>query len=353
MSDGTVSDPAVPRIERPDFLLHLARLFARVRCTERELDLFGAAATARLAVAFCAPSDTRIVNVYDGTRQGEDFHGRVVLSPDRLAEGPRERPVVIASSRLPADLESIAALIAARGRKPRFLHEVFQVEEPVFSSVLELLPPDMKKHLIARFPGRIWDEAGTHFYDRGQYPADPVLRAEFVARDEAFVGLYADTVASLGVSSALEIGCGMGRHLRRLRTCPGLSRVAGIDPSMKMLKRSGETLVGCADAVRLPFPDRSFDLVFTAGGVLQHLPHEKQLPALREMIRVARRHILLWESGIPSGREAEGYKFHRDWAALAQSTGLSCRRVPVSPEAHPMPETPEQFYFLRIDLGGS
>jgi len=334
----------------PELLSNLVRLCARLRCAFQEIDLYGASNTAHLATAFCTLTGTRIVQVFDEARQGSLFHGIPVLDPSQLSSGPAQRPVLIASSQSPADLRSLADHISSQGRSPRFLHEVFHFEEPVIRPLLELLPPAMKECLIAAFPGPIWDEVGIHFYQQGQFPSEASQRSAAMARDEAFQELFTDTVAALRVKTALEIGCGMGRHLRRLRAHAGVQTVVGIDPACRMLLQSGDRLVIGADAVRLPFGDRRFELVFTAGGVLQHLPPAKQELALKEMQRVAGRYLLLWESGIASGRPAEGLKFDRDWESLLRDRGMRVERLPVPAEANPMPGTPERHYFLKVTL---
>jgi ubiquinone/menaquinone biosynthesis C-methylase UbiE len=74
---------------------------------------------------------------------------------------------------------------------------------------------------------------------------------------------------------ALELGCGTGVFLSRVSGC-GAS-IAGVDLSRDLLARARSavrerrdvTLV-CGNAERLPFPDRSFDVVY-GSSVLHHL----------------------------------------------------------------------------------
>ena len=93
----------------------------------------------------------------------------------------------------------------------------------------------------------------------------------------------------------LEVGSGVegiGTWLRR--------RFVGVDISF-----AGATIAHLdpvrADATRLPFPDRSFDLVACVD-VLQDLPHEVVPDACHEMARVARGAVVVVT---PSGFEAE------------------------------------------------
>jgi ubiquinone/menaquinone biosynthesis C-methylase UbiE len=81
----------------------------------------------------------------------------------------------------------------------------------------------------------------------------------------------------------LEVGCGTGQILRRVRTfAPG---AVGVDLSRGMLAHARERglSVGQASATQLPFPDRSFDLVYS----FKVLPHVPDLSvALDEIMRV-------------------------------------------------------------------
>jgi ubiquinone/menaquinone biosynthesis C-methylase UbiE len=81
----------------------------------------------------------------------------------------------------------------------------------------------------------------------------------------------------------LEVGCGTGLILRRVREFA--PRAIGVDLSGGMLghARARGLTVGQASATQLPFPDRSFDLVYS----FKVLPHVPDLgAALREIVRV-------------------------------------------------------------------
>lgn len=89
----------------------------------------------------------------------------------------------------------------------------------------------------------------------------------------------------------LEVGCGTG-HFTRWLERQGLS-AAGVDLSTSMLdeaRRLGSRGLTRADAVALPFADRSFDLVAMIT-LLEFLDEPER--ALRESVRVARRGLVL------------------------------------------------------------
>jgi SAM-dependent methyltransferase len=97
-----------------------------------------------------------------------------------------------------------------------------------------------------------------------------------------------------GIATALDVGCGDGRITNLLPA--RVPEVTGLDPAegaLRFLRPPVRPALGSAD--RLPFGDRSFDLVLTTE-VIEHLPPDAFERALAEMRRVARRHIIL---GVP------------------------------------------------------
>lgn len=85
----------------------------------------------------------------------------------------------------------------------------------------------------------------------------------------------------------LDVGCGTGNHMARMRE-RGFE-VAGIDGSDKMLEHARSLNPGAeilhADVDAIPFPDRSFDFVLCIE-VLRYLPDSS--PCIREIARVLR-----------------------------------------------------------------
>ena len=90
------------------------------------------------------------------------------------------------------------------------------------------------------------------------------------------------------VRSVLDVGCGDGRISNRIQDSCG---VVSLDLSLAALYAAGGACV-CASASRLPFPDKSFDLV-CATEVLEHLADEVYTAALSELLRVSRRYVLI------------------------------------------------------------
>lgn len=101
-----------------------------------------------------------------------------------------------------------------------------------------------------------------------------------------------ETVTHLppGCMNALDVGCGIGRLLSRLkRRCA----CAGADISFGALRRSQMKNV-CVQALiqSLPFASKSFDAVLCTE-VLEHIPEDLFPKAIAELRRVARKYILI------------------------------------------------------------
>ena len=125
-------------------------------------------------------------------------------------------------------------------------------------------------------------------------------------------------------SNVLDVGCGMGRWLRRYRLRSVQS--VGVDPTEGMLREAverGASPVVVGRAQDLPFRSDAFNML-SAVTVIQHLPHQEHLSILQEMARVTRPggHLLLLELI----RGDAPHIFPRtpsDWIATASKAGLS------------------------------
>jgi len=108
-------------------------------------------------------------------------------------------------------------------------------------------------------------------------------------------------VKDINPESILEIGCGFGRNIKFLLN-EGIDpkKILGLDISRKMLRNArkhiGNKDVSLihSDVKQLPFKDSSFDLVLVHG-VLMHVEPQKIEKVIREIKRVAGKHILLVE----------------------------------------------------------
>ena len=175
---------------------------------------------------------------------------------------------------------------------------------------------------------RYWQEHGLEWL--GEYDRRKKLQIGYHLQEL----MLADYMRHSGPALVLEYGCGTGRHLKYLRNVPGLE-VFGYDQSPTML--SGlrqwadpawlrEHVVLGSPRARLPYPDRCYDIVFTAE-VLVHVRPEDVAVVLNELIRVARWQILHWEPapGYPLVAEAHDGCWYHDLEDAYRLLGYSCQ----------------------------
>lgn len=110
--------------------------------------------------------------------------------------------------------------------------------------------------------------------------------------DGRWVPVARDIVAHFGLRPGhrvLDVGCAKGFLVKDLMAvCPGLE-VFGLDISEYALKHCEPEVVGrlhLGSAVRLPFPDRSFDAVISIN-TLHNLERPDVIRALREIERLS------------------------------------------------------------------
>ncbi len=146
--------------------------------------------------------------------------------------------------------------------------------------------PGWKRRLVYADPRAYWTHRGGPDFFREQ--------EDHPARSERSAWL-ADRIASYGPSSILEVGCGYGKQLGLLRERLPHIPLVGIDFSPTQLAEASRYLgraegvgLALATGLRLPFPDRSFDLVLTSAVILHNPPPEAE-QIRREVIRVTRR----------------------------------------------------------------
>lgn len=108
-----------------------------------------------------------------------------------------------------------------------------------------------------------------------------------LAMNERFVG---DLDRSLSI---LEVGCNAGNQLLCLHEM-GFTRLSGLELQSDALTQARARVPSAGlkqgSAFELPYPDMSFDLVFTSG-VLIHIAPTDLPVVLREIHRVSRRYV--------------------------------------------------------------
>jgi ubiquinone/menaquinone biosynthesis C-methylase UbiE len=109
-----------------------------------------------------------------------------------------------------------------------------------------------------------------------------------------FLKTVVATVKPLGVKSILDVGCGEGFTLSRLKREKFFQKLEGID-AVKEAVAAGQKLhpdltFKLGDIYRLAYKDDSFDILLCTE-VLEHLG--RPTDALKELIRVSKKYILV------------------------------------------------------------
>lgn len=117
------------------------------------------------------------------------------------------------------------------------------------------------------------------------------------------IDILIEFVKDLQPENILEVGCNYCRELKYLE---GLGKIYGLDFNKKMIKNAKSYIPnGCfavGSANNIPYADVSFVFVYT-NGLLSHIPPNQIKQAIKEIVRVSKKDILLIEYlGTRSGR---------------------------------------------------
>ena len=128
-------------------------------------------------------------------------------------------------------------------------------------------------------PQRYWDFRWKH---------DLKVETEKEGRQD-YLKAVADIMQRFDCSNILEVGCGEA-YLREL------PNYLGLDFSLEALRKSGLQHFVYADITRkIPLPDKSQDAVLSRA-VLMHVPFNKIDVEVKEICRVAKKVIILFEA---------------------------------------------------------
>ncbi len=186
-------------------------------------------------------------------------------------------------------------------------------------------------HRLLRYrdPRAYWRRRGGEKYFQEQESlSEREMRSRYIAAK----------LGALPYGSVLEIGCGYGKQLKNLKS-DASCRVAGIDWSFEQLQKAKEICAGIrpwlleADAAKLPFRDKSFDLVLTSA-VIMHNPEPQARAILAEIQRVGRR-IAAHNEDTDVTFTRHGYDLGKTYQAMGLKV-LESDRIPLQdvPENH-------------------
>ena len=136
-------------------------------------------------------------------------------------------------------------------------------------------------------------------------------------------------------AAILDVGCAKGFLLHDLRELYPECTVAGVDVSAYAIDHampSVKPFLKVASAEKLPYPDKSFDLVISINSI-HNLPPEGCKQALREIQRVSRGHSYVTIDAWRNEQErqnllkwiltAETYMHVADWKKVFQEAGYT------------------------------
>jgi len=169
---------------------------------------------------------------------------------------------------------------------------------------------------------------GDRKYGYGGFSYQPRFWQPVVPVFQKYYGLTAK-------SSVLDVGCAKGFMLYDfVQLIPGI-KIAGIDISEYAIANAIEDMkpfVKVANAKKLPFPDKSFDLVISVN-TIHNLPLEECKQALREIQRVSRKYSFITVDAYRTPEEKERmdmwnltartYMYVDEWKALFKTVGYT------------------------------
>lgn len=177
---------------------------------------------------------------------------------------------------------------------------------------------DYDKRMAEKSPEviRIAKQFGQQFFDGerkygyGGYKYD--------GRWKSVVARFKDHYHLPDNAAILDIGCGKGFMLHDFKELMPGSTVAGIDVSEYAIENAMPDMkpfLKIASAEKLPYPDKSFDLVISINSI-HNLPPERLKTALKEIGRVSRGHSYITVDAWRNDQEKENlFK----WVLTAES----------------------------------
>ena len=142
--------------------------------------------------------------------------------------------------------------------------------------------------------------------------------------DGRWIPIAEDMVRHFGLKAGqrvLDVGCGKGFLVKDLmKVCPGLE-VFGIDISEYAVLNAEPEVIGrlhVGNAMKLPFPDQSFDAVIAINTV-HNLDRAACIQALREIERVSRGRSYIQ---VDAYRSPEERQIFEDWMLTARTYGM-------------------------------
>ena len=193
-------------------------------------------------------------------------------------------------------------------------------------------PVDERGNLITEEHRNVAKQFGKEFFDGdrlfgyGGYNYHPRFWTATVKR-------FKDHYRLSENCSVLDVGCGKGFMMHDFKQLMPRMTIAGIDISTYAYENALEDMkpfIKIGDAKKLPYPDRSFDLVL-ALNTIHNLPLAECEESLREIVRVSRGNAFVVVDAWRTEEErlrmlkwnltALTYMYVNDWEALFKKVG--------------------------------
>lgn len=164
--------------------------------------------------------------------------------------------------------------------------------------------------LIARNFGQEYFD-GDRKYGYGGYHYNEKFWSKTVSHIKNYYGL-------LDNASILDVGCGKGFMLHDFKVLMPNASVAGLDISNYAYENSMSDIkpyIKVGNAKKLPYPDKSFDLVLGIN-VVHNLELEECKEAIKEIERVSRKNKFIV---IDAWEDDTGRARHNDWVVTCKT----------------------------------
>lgn len=138
-------------------------------------------------------------------------------------------------------------------------------------------------------------------------------------------------------STLLEVGCNCGPNLSNIKIAFDRVKLFGIDASQIAVDFAKEKLpvddIQCGDMAILPWFDKSMDVVLSDAALMYIHPNQIQA-VMRELLRVARSHIVLVERQAQESTLTAAVWAH-NFEQILRDNGVTVEKRKLTPEEWP------------------
>lgn len=153
-----------------------------------------------------------------------------------------------------------------------------------------------------------------------------------------YMNTFVNIVRDYSPRSILEAGVGYGRVIRFLRDkLSFIEYYAGSDISSSQIQTARDLELVLqnnykkihyivADTCKLPYANNKFDLVYTYGS-LMHIPPSSVKDAIRELLRVTKKHLMICEANSEERAKKAKISYAHPYIKLTQNCGATLENL--------------------------